>query len=66
MSENRNVASLLKAEDLAERWSVTERTVHYLRQRGELPCVRIGRQVRFRPDDVEAYEKSQLEQGDAA
>ncbi len=43
---------LSKAE-LAELTGWSERKVDYLRERGRLPYVKVGRSVRFRTDDVE-------------
>ena len=43
---------LSKAE-LAELTGWSPRKVDYLRERGRLPYVKVGRSVRFRTDDVE-------------
>ncbi len=40
---------------LAEEWGVHRNTIQNLVRRGELRAVRIGRRVRFRPEDVNDY-----------
>lgn len=48
-------ASLIREEELADRWDTSKNHIRRLRVRGDLPHVRIGRFVRFRPEDVQAY-----------
>src|SRR5689334_14412957 len=48
---------LLTAGEVAQRWGVSTRTVQRLMRRGGLRCLRIGRQMRFRAEDVRAYER---------
>lgn len=48
---------LVKASAVARRLDVTEARAYELAKLGLLPCVRLGRQVRFRPEDVEAFIK---------
>jgi excisionase family DNA binding protein len=48
---------LLTVPELASRWQVAERTILRLIKRGALRHVRIGRQIRFRPDEVLEFEK---------
>ena len=50
-----NVVELLTPGDVAAALKVSQRTVERMRRRGEIPFVRIGRQVRFRADDLAAY-----------
>jgi len=45
---------LLKKE-VAEYLRISERQVDYYRQAGELPCVKLGRSVRFRLEVVEKF-----------
>jgi excisionase family DNA binding protein len=45
---------LLSRDQVAERLSASVSTVVRLERRGELPHVKLGRLVRFRPVDVEA------------
>jgi excisionase family DNA binding protein len=40
---------------LAERLAVTPLTIYRMIDQGKLPAVRIGRSIRFRPEDVEAF-----------
>lgn len=47
--------TLLTPKEVAERLAVSETTVHRLVARGELPAIRVGRQWRFAPADVESY-----------
>lgn len=51
---------LLTEKDLAARWSLTTRTLQMQRRDGEGPTfLQIGeRSVRYRAEDVEAYEKA--------
>ena len=46
---------LLKAREIAAVLGVSRSAVFNLWRRGELPAVRIGRSVRCRPSDLEAY-----------
>lgn len=55
---------LLTTKDLAERWAMSPRTIE--KQRAEAPdegppFVRIGRNVRYRPQDVERWEEENLQ-----
>lgn len=50
---------LLKLEEVCDRLKVSMSTVRRLIDRGELVAVRVGRNLRVRPADLEAYiEKS--------
>lgn len=53
-----NQDQLLKVTDVAERLSVSVTTVRRLIDKGKLQTVRIGRSVRIRPEDLEAYIES--------
>jgi excisionase family DNA binding protein len=48
---------LLTTDDLEDRWQVCARTIKRLVDRKELPCIRIGKQLRFKLSDVLAFEK---------
>ncbi len=48
---------LFSSDDLAERWQVSTRTVKRLVDKGEIHCIRVGSQIRFRLADILAYEK---------
>jgi hypothetical protein len=50
----------LNEKQLAERWQVSVRTLQAARVKGSgVPFVRIGRAVRYRMEDVLAYEEAQ-------
>jgi DNA-binding transcriptional MerR regulator len=52
----------LTLDDLAERYQVPIATVRYWRHRGTGPkAVRIGRYLRFRIEDVLAWEQDQFD-----
>ncbi len=46
---------LLTVAELADLLSVTDITVRRMVIRGQIPAVRIGRAVRFRQEDVDAF-----------
>jgi hypothetical protein len=51
----------LNEKQLAERWGVSVRTLQAARVKGGgVPFVRIGRAVRYRLEDVLAYEQARL------
>jgi hypothetical protein len=51
----------LNERQLAERWGVSVRTLQAARVKGGgVPFVRIGRAVRYRLEDVLAYEQARL------
>jgi hypothetical protein len=51
----------LNEKQLAERWAVSVRTLQAARVKGGgVPFVRIGRSVRYRLEDVLAYEHARL------
>lgn len=45
---------LVKKQEIASRYSVSIRTVENLVRRGVLPCFRLGRSVRFSPEECDA------------
>jgi excisionase family DNA binding protein len=47
---------LLSLDEVADRWSISKRTVQRLVHANLLHSIRIGRQLRFRQEDVAAYE----------
>ena len=49
-------ASLLTAEQLAERWQVPKAHVYALTRRGAIPVVKLGKYYRYRLDAIEAFE----------
>ena len=50
---------LLTAEQVAARWQVPVAHTYRLAREGRVPCVRLGRYVRFRLDQIEAFEIQQ-------
>ena len=54
---------LIDIRETARRLSLSERTVFALKSRGELPCVRVGKALRFRLRDLEAWAESQVTGG---
>lgn len=48
---------LLTAEQLAERWQVKVSHVYRLARDGNIPVVTLGRYRRFRVDAIEAFER---------
>jgi predicted DNA-binding transcriptional regulator AlpA len=53
---------MLTVPELARRWTTTAQVIYNLRHRGEgPPAIRIGRELRFRLEDVERWEQSRLE-----
>ena len=51
---------LLTPEQAAEWLHVPVRMVRRLRFEQKLPCVKVGRYVRFRPEDLQAYCDAQV------
>jgi excisionase family DNA binding protein len=54
MIENSN-ALLLTAPQAAKALAISPRTLWSLTDTGEIPCVRIGRAVRYDPEDLRAW-----------
>lgn len=44
----------LTVKEIAEELNVAPRTIIKWRQNGRIPCYKIGRAVRFNPDEVKA------------
>jgi excisionase family DNA binding protein len=58
---------LLNVEEVAERLGVPVSTLHYWSHRGEeLVGARIGRRLRYRESQVDAYIAAKFEQREAA
>lgn len=49
---------LIDAREAARLLSISDRTLWTMTNRGEIPCVRIGRSVRYSPDDIRAWIES--------
>jgi len=52
---------LLTRSELAARWRISRRTVQRMQRTKTIRAVRIGRQVRFRRADIEAFEQAHFE-----
>lgn len=53
-------------ETLGDHWGVSAATVRNLVREGSLRAFRVGRQIRIRPDDVNAYEERQCQTNGAS
>jgi hypothetical protein len=52
----------VSVDQLADRWNTSARVIYGMRYRGEgPPAMSIGRELRFRLSDVEAWELERLE-----
>lgn len=51
-------AQLLTAEQVGERWQVPKAHVYRLARDGRLPCVRVGRYMRFTVAAIDAWEQA--------
>jgi predicted DNA-binding transcriptional regulator AlpA len=55
-------AQFLSMDDLVERWGVKRSVIYGLRHRRKLPpAIKIGKQLRWRRDEIEAWEEDQRE-----
>ena len=52
----RKPAQLLTRRELADRWSMSTQTLRARERCGFLPVLRLGRDIRYRLDDVERLE----------
>jgi excisionase family DNA binding protein len=57
--------SLMTAETVAEKLSVSLSMVYKLRRSGALPSVQVGALYRFHPDDVRAFMRGERPAGRA-
>ena len=60
LTSTRNMAKILTKSEVAKYLQISERKIDYLRQAGQLLCVKIGRNVRFRLEDVEEFVRNGL------
>ena len=62
LQESQGAPALLwNSREAAKALSISERTLWGLTQSGEIPCVRIGRSVRYDPADLRAWIESRKE-----
>lgn len=70
MNEHRlpstHLGELLTEAQLAEQWQTTVRHIRRLRVEGGLPFVKLGRLVRFDPDDVAAWLNAHKRESEAS
>ena len=59
-SINHRIETLLTGEDVAKILNVSRAQAYILMRKGEIPTVRIGRTVRVRPADLDAFINSKL------
>lgn len=52
------VPGLLNREQAAKALGICGRNVDYLRERGQLPSIRIGRRILYAPTDLEQFIES--------
>jgi excisionase family DNA binding protein len=55
LSTSSSSQPLLSPSEAASIFGVPRQRIYELIQRGSLPSIRIGRLIRFRPDDVRAF-----------
>ncbi len=55
---------LLTLQQVADRLQVSMSTIRRLADTGDLKIVRIGRNLRVRPDDLRAYIEANITKGD--
>ena len=60
--EDVTVPAVLTVEQLAQRWAMPPWSVYDLVRKGKVAALRIGRRVRFRLADIEAYEEKHVQQ----
>lgn len=55
---------LLTVKDVCAQLQASRTTIHVLRRAGELRPLKIGRNVRFRQEDIDTYLKECLERSE--
>ena len=60
------LTKLLTYRDVADALGVSQMTVRRMVERGDLPIIRVGRQVRFDPFEVRLYVERSRRGADAA
>lgn len=62
MAKNTLDDRLLSVEDLEARWGCTAAVIYGMRYRGDAPpAIKLGRELRWRVADVEAWEAARVE-----
>lgn len=60
MTDANNAIKLLRPREAALQLAISERTLWTLTKAGTIPCIRLGRSVRYRPSDIEKQLNSLL------
>ena len=64
LSEDEAIAYLaLSARDAARALGICRRTLHTLTQEGDLPVVRVGRRLLYRPESLRAWLAAREQRG---
>ena len=56
----KNVPSLMKASEIADRHNISKAFAYKLIKQGDIPCVVIGSSIRVRSEDLELYIRENL------
>jgi excisionase family DNA binding protein len=48
-------STLLECDEIAKQFGLSKQAIYNYANQGILPCVRIGRHIRFRLEDIEAF-----------
>lgn len=57
---------LYTAEEVSKLLGISTRTLYTLSSHGKLPCIKVGRSVRYDPKDIETYinrQRSEVKHG---
>ncbi|MDD9942804.1 MAG: helix-turn-helix domain-containing protein [Myxococcales bacterium] len=63
MTNDKNIERLMSHGDTALTLCISSRQLRRLVQRGQLPTVRIGRRVLYRPADIQAFVTGHIVEG---
>jgi len=63
MSEQHTTARLLTIGEVSQSLQISSRTIWKYAKSGDLPTVRIGKLVRVRPQDLDAFIQSRTSAG---
>lgn len=63
LDTSRSLPLLLTAPQAAKALAISARTLWTLTARGEVPAIRIGRSVRYAPNDLRLWIESQRNKG---
>jgi excisionase family DNA binding protein len=62
LQEVQSVEPLWEPEEVATYLKVSRSWVYHAAQRGELPCLRYSRHLRFEPEEIRAWARKQRAQ----